>query len=255
MTVPEAVPQQVRMLHCSTCGGRLPGQGDRCQFCAARPAPGDLERGTLCPRCFARIRDGARFCDTCGVEIAVEAVVKAISDHTCPRCETDLMLHEGVRDSFYSCPNCQGIWLSKQAFDRFVDDTRPDTPVRFPEPLPKDIAALKQQRSETKEREAPRVRCPVCSGVMHRFDFGSYWGAAVDQCRSHGFWFDVDELAPIGAFISKGGLDWAKERRSRRRRLFQKQRARMRRQQREHQDSGVELLSGIGLALMSMLDD
>lgn len=251
MAVPEVVPRRVRMLHCSSCGGRLPGEGEPCEFCEARPDPTDLERSTPCPACFARISGDASFCDTCGVEITIEAVVQAISDHDCPRCESRLRLHEGGRGSFYSCPDCEGIWLSRQAVDRIVDEVRPADGVRYPEPLPRDLEAerARRERDGSKERQAPQIRCPVCTHVMRRFPFGGHPTIEVDTCHRHGFWFDADELTRIREFVAQGGLAWARQRRSTRNRIFRRQRQRIRRQRRESAAEGASLLAALAFGM------
>ena len=58
--------------------------------------------------------------------------------------------------------------------------------------------------------------CAVCAELMNRFNFAGCSGVILDSCRSHGVWFDPDELRRIVEFIRGGGLDLArdKERRS-----------------------------------------
>ena len=47
-------------------------------------------------------------------------------------------------------------------------------------------------------------------------NFAGCSGVIVDECRSHGVWFDAGELARIMQFIREGGLDRARARRDQR---------------------------------------
>ena len=46
---------------------------------------------------------------------------------------------------------------------------------------------------------------------MNRMNFARHSGVIVDVCKSHGTWFDRDELREIVEFIVAGGLDAARD--------------------------------------------
>lgn len=238
-TVPDRAPRRVEMLHCSTCGGRLPGEGLACEYCEAVPDPAD-RRTTPCPECYAGMPEDARFCGACGVAIEPSAVVKAITDRVCPRCSGQLMLHEGEDEAYHTCTACDGIWLSRETFERFVDEAKPERDVRY---SPAPPATTRARRDGPPERS---VRCPVCARVMRRIPFAGYSRVMIDECLAHGFWFDAEELVRIGDFIAEGGMEWARARRRARRRRKRLQRARER-ERREASDLG--LISGILLGM------
>ena len=55
------------------------------------------------------------------------------------------------------------------------------------------------------------VKCPTCGQLMNRMNFARHSGVIVDVCKSHGTWFDRDELRQIVEFIGAGGLDAARD--------------------------------------------
>lgn len=56
------------------------------------------------------------------------------------------------------------------------------------------------------------VPCPVCKKLMNRVNFARCSNVVVDVCKTHGTWFDKDELRRIVEFIQRGGLDQARTR-------------------------------------------
>jgi Zn-finger nucleic acid-binding protein len=51
------------------------------------------------------------------------------------------------------------------------------------------------------------VPCPVCRTLMNRVNFANCSGVIIDVCRSHGSWFEREELHRIVSFIRAGGMD------------------------------------------------
>jgi Zn-finger nucleic acid-binding protein len=47
---------------------------------------------------------------------------------------------------------------------------------------------------------------------MNRVNYARRSGVVLDVCKTHGMWFDQDELRRVLAFIAAGGLDRARER-------------------------------------------
>lgn len=50
------------------------------------------------------------------------------------------------------------------------------------------------------------LRCPSCSELMNRQNFGKISGVLVDVCREHGIWFDAGEINAVIAFVEEGGM-------------------------------------------------
>ncbi len=66
--------------------------------------------------------------------------------------------------------------------------------------------------SDNKIEVVRYLRCPVCRVLMNRVHFAKCSHVIVDVCKSHGTWFDKDELRRIVEFIRAGGLDEARAR-------------------------------------------
>ena len=46
---------------------------------------------------------------------------------------------------------------------------------------------------------------------MNRLNYARHSGVILDVCKTHGIWFDLDELRRVLAFITGGGLDRARD--------------------------------------------
>lgn len=106
----------------------------------------------------------------------------------------DVRLHE--------CGKCFGIWLDTATFDQICRRAEGYASALGPaQTLPP--AGLGPVRY---------VPCPECRQLMHRVNFARSSGVVLDVCRSHGTWFDFEELHRIVRFIHAGGLDQARAR-------------------------------------------
>jgi len=49
------------------------------------------------------------------------------------------------------------------------------------------------------------IKCPVCSELMNRVNFGTRSGVIIDRCRNHGVWLDGGELNHLMKWMKMGG--------------------------------------------------
>lgn len=197
--------RQVEMLHCSNCGGKLRSSRQACEYCQAEVKLGDRGLGPACPECLCTTFEGANHCSTCGVRLEPEAVLRALVDRPCPRCQHALTECEGSAMRYVECTHCGGLWLDEAVFERIAKekDRAVATAVRgLPEPGP-----AAPPRPET-VRYLP---CPVCNEIMSRRNFASCSGVVLDWCRGHGWWFDAQELERVLAFLEQGGMERARQ--------------------------------------------
>jgi Zn-finger nucleic acid-binding protein len=207
ITVPEQKARQVKMIHCSHCGGRLAEGATVCEFCSAEVALGDRGLGELCPECFSRMVVDARFCSTCGVPIRPELVLKALKDLECPRCAKCLTLCRSEESTFTECTSCGGVWLEAEMFRQMSSErTRAAAAGTIPS-LP-----LQPPKTPAVESTVRYLKCPVCKDLMVRKNFSGTSGVILDWCRRHGYWFDAHELEAILRFIDEGGVEDARRR-------------------------------------------
>jgi len=57
------------------------------------------------------------------------------------------------------------------------------------------------------------IKCPVCSKIMNRVNFGAKSGVIVDRCKDHGVWLDGGELRHLFEWMKAGGKLLDQERR------------------------------------------
>lgn len=146
----------------------------------------------------------AKFCAHCGANLLHSAAEGAALP--CPKCkEASLAQVKLGRTPVHECGKCHGLWVENAVFEQICADRE-----RQSAALGRASANFRPggQRFETSVRYVP---CPVCSHLMHRMNFAKCSGIVVDACRTHGTWFDRDELQHIVEFIRAGGMDLARE--------------------------------------------
>lgn len=198
-------------LHCSGCGaGRQPGES-ACRFCQTAFAAEDLARSTVCPSCFSRITDAARFCDHCGTGIAAVLAAGEATRLTCPVCADTNLHHRSHGDEGTAtdeCPSCGGIWLDAARFEGLLAAAQAQV-------VPGAVANSTNTSIHARlpAQRGPLYRtCPVCATMMNRTNFALASGVIIDTCKQHGSWFDADELGRVLAFVRSGGMERARRR-------------------------------------------
>jgi Zn-finger nucleic acid-binding protein len=188
---------------CSACGALLRKDADHCDYCSAAVVHHG-EWPLLCPECYARNADTAKFCTACGVEFRPEPIPQEQeAPIACPACEgDDVLAVRGVGGVWVrECGKCNGLWVPGDRFDSLVGRALEAARQRAAQGIP--IAAAKPQ---SVARNFAYRSCPVCHERMYRKNYGKRSGVIVDWCGPHGTWLDADELEQIAAFIAGGGL-------------------------------------------------
>ena len=189
---------------CSSCGA-IAREGSRsCEYCNAEIAwsggPGDL----VCPECFARNADDARFCTACGVRFEPQPITTAGETVDCVRCGipmpgravADVLVHE--------CPRCNSLWVPGNRLDALVDRA---ASAPHPGKSSGELTPRVQGGNPLAESVQYR-RCPSCKQLMTRTNFHRISGVVIAE---HGTWLDADELEEIAGFVASGGLARAAE--------------------------------------------
>ncbi|MEM7165287.1 MAG: zf-TFIIB domain-containing protein [Planctomycetota bacterium] len=210
VTVPEFRARDAKILHCSGCGAHLDQGAETCAYCRATVDRSEHNFGPACPECFSRMVTAARYCCSCGVEIAAEKIETQQLDQDCPRCDNKLIQRNVKNGSFSECTGCGGLWLAEGTFDRLVIDKDEGAVGAFMQ-ISTDVER-RRTVFDDKIEEVRYLKCPVCAELMHRRNFGRASGVIIDSCKGHGFWFDCFELEAVLEFVQKGGLDKARER-------------------------------------------
>jgi Zn-finger nucleic acid-binding protein len=113
----------------------------------------------------------------------------------CPRCAYVL---SDASASELGCGACQGV---------FVEHAELAVRIQAERPSPPPSVSVRHARSRPPEPTVRYGRCPKCSDVMTRVNFGARSGIVVDVCYVHGTWFDRGELQAALEFVREGGLE------------------------------------------------
>lgn len=211
VTVPEPQAHDARVVRCSSCGAPRERDSPSCKFCGADFTLHERDLNTVCPHCFARVSDTARFCHYCATRIEPELVAGVGTRMACPACGPDNLLKGRQLGSVavMECGRCAGLWLEGATFDRLTEQAAGES--LDVERITRD-ARGPRPRQFTAEKSRPTYRkCPCCAHLMHRRHFGRQSGVIIDVCRRHGAWFDADELPRILRWVRSGGLARARE--------------------------------------------
>lgn len=164
-----------------------------------------------CSNCSAPLPPDAIVCDYCGSRNDVDlrgvhhyTTHETESGRTCPRCAIPLRTIDlKIKGKFLleRCDRCLGLFFDPNELETLLDATVAKTYVI--DRLRLD-AITKAARPES---EAIRyVKCPVCSRLMNRVNFGARSGVIVDRCRDHGVWLDGGELRRLLEWVKAGGM-------------------------------------------------
>jgi Zn-finger nucleic acid-binding protein len=142
---------------------------------------------------------GAKFCTHCGARADRTAVEGAVPEQ-CPRCHVEMNAVALGSTSLQECPRCEGIWVDATALQQIcADRERQAAVLGMPGPPPTSGPVTMEKVSY--------IPCPVCKQLMNRVNFAHCSNVVVDVCRTHGTWFDRDELRRVVEFIRAGGME------------------------------------------------
>lgn len=188
----------VEALNCPNCGAGVESDRTRCQFCKTRL------KTVGCARCLGLMFEGTRFCGHCGAMAAPVDTSLDGSEGECPRCRVQLEGTQIAEIGLRGCNKCDGLWVGVETFEKVCADRESQSAV---------FGFLKgRARSPQQLTKIAYVPCPDCAQLMNRHNFARASGVIVDICKSHGIWFDADELPSIIEFVQQGGMAIARQR-------------------------------------------
>ena len=180
-------------LNCPGCGAPCGPDATTCPYCGSRLAT------IACPSCLGSMFVGAQFCPHCGAK-AVDATSTGGQTLPCPGCGGDMAAVRVGATPMHQCAQCGSAWLEPDVFASLCADQNARGAV---------AAAVGGTAAKTPLPNGQRVRyvhCPVCRKVMNRVNFGHTSGIVVDVCKTHGVWFEKDELRGVLDFVAHGGM-------------------------------------------------
>ena len=182
-------------MRCPVCGAPTRPSAPRCDYCKAPLA------SVHCSACFALNTASAVHCAGCGAKLGLEPLDVA-TEHRCPECQAACRGFAAGSGRLFECTRCGGQFVEHGLLEDLLERRE----------LHRVVVRALPARSNPLERPVHYLKCPVCTTVMNRNNFGKTSGVVVDVCPRHGVWFDPGELPRILAFVQAGGLEQARQR-------------------------------------------
>ncbi len=163
-----------------------------------------------CSNCQAPLPPGSLLCAYCGNRTDID--LKGIHYNTthesetlriCPRCNIKLKtldLKLNGRFLIDRCDECLGIFFDPGELEFLLEAT-----VRNISGIDRAGLEAINEKREPNQYPISYIKCPVCTQLMHRVNFGAKSGVIVDRCKEHGIWLDGGELRQLLEWIKLGG--------------------------------------------------
>lgn len=165
------------MANCTNCSAPLPRGSIQCEYCGSRNDT-DLK--------------GINYYTTHEFE----------SERTCPRCSIRLRtidLNIDGRFLIERCDDCLGLFFDPNELETLLKATVSNV-------FNIDRVRLENLNSaKSSDYGVIYIKCPVCSKIMNRVNFGTKSGVIVDRCKEHGVWLDGGELRHLFEWMKAGG--------------------------------------------------
>ena len=192
-----------------------------------------------CSNCNASLPDGSLICQYCGSRNDID--LRGIHYYTthesetpriCPRCAVPLATIDlNLQGKFLidRCNQCLGLFFDPGELDALLDALVANVyEINGP-----GLDAINLHR-EPDSYPVSYIKCPVCSQLMNRVNFGARSGVIIDRCKAHGVWLDGGELNHLLEWMKMGGKLLDQERREERLKDEQK------RQEEQHRQRSSE---------------
>jgi Zn-finger nucleic acid-binding protein len=188
---------------CGSCGAIVAADAEGCEYCgsAIECDPGELS--LICPECFARCSEQARFCTACGVGFQPQPVQVEGHELPCPDCDVLMPAHQVAGIGVNECRTCNALWVPGDGFERLLARAIEARQNAGPA---QQLALSPRVKGANPAAQGIRYRkCPECTGFMLRRNYRKSSGVIIDMCHQHGTWLDADELEQIAGFVLSGG--------------------------------------------------
>jgi Zn-finger nucleic acid-binding protein/ribosomal protein L40E len=194
---------------CGSCGAIVGAEAESCEFCGSAIVRDTRKLSLICPECYGRNAEDARFCTSCGVLFQPEAIAVDGFELPCPCCGCLMPVRQVGGMAINECPECNGLWVPEDKFDLMVG--RAIEAQRSADPAALGRLSPRVKGGNPATQRVQYRKCPQCEGFMRRRNFRKTSGVIIDRCHEHGTWLDADELERIAGFILSGGRPAAAE--------------------------------------------
>lgn len=119
----------------------------------------------------------------------------------CPRCQAQLRQRHVNDLTLDECPICCGLFAEASELKTLLE------PQALEGKSLSASKASKPRKSVLASEEVRYLKCPICTQLMSRKNYGRVAGVMIDTCAKHGLWLDPGELERIRVWVSTGGLE------------------------------------------------
>lgn len=176
-----------------------------------------------CSNCKAPLPSGSVLCEYCGNRTDID--LKGIHYYTthesdtpriCPRCNIKLKTVDIKLDGRFlidRCEECLGIFFDNGELEAVLDASVKNA-------IEINHLGLKAINAKREPNQYPvtYIKCPICSQLMNRLNYGAQSGVIIDRCYQHGIWLDGGELRQLMEWTRLGGPLLEQKRQEERRR-------------------------------------
>ena len=172
------------MANCTNCSAPLPANSIICEYCKSR---NDTDLNGIHHYTTHEI-DSARTCPRCSISMRT----------------IDLKINR--KFLIERCDECLGLFFDPEELEALLEATVTNV-------FDINRSKLNTINNLISPANAAVVylKCPVCSKLMNRVNFGTRSGVIVDRCRDHGVWLDGGELRHLFEWMKAGGKLLAQE--------------------------------------------
>lgn len=163
-----------------------------------------------CTNCSATLPQNSIRCDYCGSQndtdlkgVHYYTTHEIVSERTCPRCSIGLRtINLNINGKFFieRCDVCLGLFFDPNELETLLEAT-----VSNVFTINRSQLDACKSTTRTSEHSAFYIKCPICSKIMNRVNFGTNSGVIVDRCKDHGVWLDGGELRHLFEWMKAGG--------------------------------------------------
>lgn len=163
-----------------------------------------------CINCSAPLPSNSIVCEYCGSRndtdlkgVHTYTVHEPESARICPRCNIPLKTIDLKLKGKFLIEKCD------QCFGLFFDTDELETLLNLSVKNVHNINRTKLNNIidifNKKDSKVSYIKCPVCSNIMNRVNFGYKSGVIVDKCSKHGIWLEAGELRHLFEWMKAGG--------------------------------------------------
>lgn len=163
-----------------------------------------------CNHCGAPLAANTNKCNYCGTRNDVDLRAKfpykteqVASNRICPQCNIPLQTVSAEQDEklfIERCGNCFGLFFDRGELEYALQQAVSN----IHEINREHIDNINKDRYQ-KPADFTYRKCPECSVLMNRVNFGQRSAVVVDQCTAHGIWLDNGELVHLMEWKKAGG--------------------------------------------------